>query len=208
MQASAAACESPANIFSGLARPAQGACCARCQMLRVWSTRGLTRNACEKACYNVQEGMSIHRRGVTEDLEALEPAQSRALSELQSGRGTLSLSTHRPHMIDIDVHITLLRSSLGHGSRRIPAVGCRELISVQGQSHRSQRPSAHGWCRRSMSLLWRSPQGPPPLSSATPRQAATLSCQDSLFPSTRSCHLLRLCIAVRQAAACSAEKLY
>ncbi len=46
-------------------------------------------------CSDMQDGMSIHRRGVTEDLEALENTQSRGLSDLQTGRGVpLSCITH------------------------------------------------------------------------------------------------------------------
>ena len=39
----------------------------------------------QKLC--AQEGMTLHRRGVTEDLEALESMQSRALSEPHSRTG-------------------------------------------------------------------------------------------------------------------------
>ena len=45
-------------------------------------------------CNTMQEGMSIHRRGVTEDLEALENTQSRALSDLQPSRGVPLSSFH------------------------------------------------------------------------------------------------------------------
>jgi hypothetical protein len=38
----------------------------------------------------LQEGITLHRRGVTEDLEALESAQSRALSNTPGGKGERS----------------------------------------------------------------------------------------------------------------------
>ena len=44
----------------------------------------------EISCTVLQEGMTLHRRGVTEDLEALDSAQSRALSDTPGGKGERS----------------------------------------------------------------------------------------------------------------------
>ena len=62
--------------------------------LQKWEEQQISRNV-------LQEGMTLHRRGVTEDLEALDSAQSRTLSDTPGSKGERSLLPH-PMWSDID----------------------------------------------------------------------------------------------------------
>lgn len=72
----------------------------------------------------------MHRRGVTEDLEALESSQSRVMSDTPSGRGTLSpLRTHMTYTLH-----TLLRPQESRLQKSIsshPYSSCFFLLQLQ-----------------------------------------------------------------------------